>query len=395
MSKTRIFSGVQPSGNLHIGNYLGAISQWVALQDKYDCIFSVVDYHAITVPQKPAELKKKIIEIAKLYIAAGIDPEKSVIFQQSDVKEHTELAWVLNTITKNGDLTKMTQFKDKSGVQMDLEKLSHYVVDLPENYDNASDYLLDYLKSKFEYYIKKHKKEDDAMMLGMFNATMDTAHHVFKNSIKHFNKVGVGLFDYPVLMAADILLYDTEVVPVGDDQLQHVELARDLAKRFNHQFGETLRVPKAEIRKEGARIMGLDNPDKKMSKSAASANNYIALTDEPAVAKKKIMKAVADSGTEVKFNPKEKPGISNLLVINSLLAGKEVKSLEKEYKGVMYGDFKKAVAEAVAEFLTQFQEKYNIIKDSEVREILDSGAKKIRPIAAETIARVKERIGVK
>ena len=326
MSKPRIFSGVQPSGNLHIGNYLGAISQWVSLQDKYECIFSVVDYNAITVPQKPDELRSKIIEIAKLYIASGIDVEKSVIFQQSDIKEHTELAWVLNTITRMSDLNKMTQFKDKGG----------------EN-----------------------------------------------------ENVGVGLYDYPVLMAADILLYDTEVVPVGDDQVQHVELARDLAKRFNHQFTDTLRVPKAEIRKEGARIMGLDNPEKKMSKSAASVNNYIALTDEPAVAKKKIMKAVADSGTEVKFDFKNKPGISNLLIINSLLSGESVEDLVKSYEGAMYGDFKKSVAGVVEEFLTQFQEKLSSIKDSDVRDILDAGAKKIQPIATETMGRVKERIGVK
>jgi tryptophanyl-tRNA synthetase len=326
MNKARIFSGVQPSGNLHIGNYLGAISQFVKLQKEYDCIFCVVDYHAITVLQKPDELRKRIIDIAKIYLASGIDPKQSIIFQQSDVKEHTELGWILNTITRMSDLNKMTQFKDKGGES--------------EN-------------------------------------------------------VNVGLFDYPVLMAADILLYNSAVVPVGDDQLQHVELARDIAKRFNHLFKQNIfTVPKAEIRKDGARIMGLDNPEKKMSKSASSENNYIALTDDINKAKKKIMKAVADSGTEVKFDPKEKPGISNLLVINSLLANIDIKTLEKEYKGMMYGDFKKKVAEAVEEFLTGFQDKYKKISDDEVRTVLRDGANQARPIAVEMITRVKKAIGV-
>ncbi len=252
MTKQKIFSGVQPSGNLHLGNYLGAIGQWVEMQEKYDCIFCVVDYHAITVKQEPEELRKKIIEIAKIYIALGINSETSVIYQQSDIKEHTELAWVLNsTSARLSDLNKMTQFKDKAG----------------ENQEN----------------------------------------------------VGIGLYDYPVLMAADIILYNTEVVPVGDDQLQHVELTRTLARRFNNQFGETFIIPKPVIRKEGARILGLDDPTKKMSKSAKSEWNYIALTDDPAKAKKKIMKATTDSDMEVKYVPIKKPGVSNLLVIESLL----------------------------------------------------------------------------
>ena len=326
MNKPRIFSGIQPTGNLHIGNYLGAIKQWVELQNEYESIFCVVDYHAITVPQKPDELRKKIIETAKIYLAAGIDPKKSIIFQQSDVKEHTELGWILNTITRMSDLHKMTQFKDKGGES--------------EN-------------------------------------------------------VGVGLFDYPVLMAADILLYDTEVVPVGDDQVQHIELARDIAKRFNYQFTKTFRIPQARVLKSGARIMGLDNPTKKMSKSASSENNYIALTDDSARAKKKIMKAVADSGKEVKFDPKNKPGISNLLVINSLLANKEIKDLEKEYESMMYGDFKKAVAVEVEKFLVEFQKKYNSFSDNEVRKILDKGAKRARPLAVKMMEKVKEAIGVK
>lgn len=328
MSKPRIFSGVQPSGSLHIGNYLGAISQWVEMQDKYESIFCVVDYHAITVPQDPKILKEKITEIAKIYLASGIDPKKSVIFQQSDIKEHTELAWILNCAgARISDLNKMTQFKDKAG----------------EGNEN----------------------------------------------------VGVGLYDYPVLMAADIILYNTDVVPVGDDQLQHVELARDLAKRFNHAYGETFKVPKAVIRKEGARIMGLDDPTKKMSKSAKSENNYIALTDEPEKAVKKIMKATTDSGKEITYDPEKKPGISNLLVIQSLLTKKDIKELVKEQEGKMYGDFKKAVAEDVKLFLIDFQSKYNNISNNDVRNIMKHGVEKIQPVAEETINRVKEKIGVK
>lgn len=326
MSKPRIFSGVQPSGNLHLGNYLGAIKQWVELQNEYDSVFCVVDYHAITVPQKPAELQRKIMDVAKLYIAAGIDPEKAIIFQQSDVKEHTELGWVLNCVTRMSDLNKMTQFKDKGG-------------------------------------------EDE--------------------------NVSVGLFDYPVLMAADILLYDTEVVPVGDDQLQHVELARDLARRFNHQFDqEVFRVPKAKIMKAGARIMGLDDPSKKMSKSAESEYNRIELTDEPKQAMKKIMKATTDSGSEVYYDIKEKPGISNLLTIHSLLSGKRKKDLKKEFAGKMYGDFKKAVALEVKNFLLDFQAKYNAISDEEVRVVLEEGAEKARVIAEKKMQEVKRALGV-
>lgn len=328
MKKPRIFSGVQPSGNLHLGNYLGAISQWVAMQDKYDCIFSVVDYHAITVKQDPKILRKKIIEIAKIYIASGIDPEKSIIFQQSDIQEHTELAWILNSSSARiSDLNKMTQFKDKAG----------------EGNEN----------------------------------------------------VGVGLYDYPVLMAADIILYDTEVVPVGDDQLQHVELARTLARRFNNQFGETFRVPRAEIRKTGARIMGLDDPTKKMSKSAKSPKNYIALTDNPKQAAKKIMSAITDLETIVKYDPEKKAGISNLLTIHSLLSGKDIKTLEKEFEGKMYGDFKKAVAQVVEEFLINFQEKYNKLNDNKIREILDEGAKKVKAMAEKKMELVRKNIGTK
>jgi len=327
-NKKIVFSGVQPSGNLHIGNYLGAITQWVEMQDKYSCIFCVVDYHAITVKQDPRILKNKIIEAAKIYMASGINPEKSVIFQQSDIKEHAELAWVLNcTSARISDLNKMTQFKDKAG--------------------------------------------------------------------KNQENVGVGLYDYPVLMASDILLYDTDAVPVGDDQSQHVELCRTLARRFNTQFGETFKIPELVIRKGGARIMGLDDPKKKMSKSASNAGNYIALSDDPKVAVKKIMRAVTDSGSEVKYDEKKKPAISNLLTIYSLLAGESIKDLEKHYKGKGYGEFKKDLAEVVGNFLMQFQKKYNSFNDEDVIEILKAGVEKIQPIATETIEKVKKTIGVK
>lgn len=326
MKKT-IFSGVQPSGNLHIGNYLGAISQWVDMQKDNKCIFCVVDYHAITVKQNPGELQKKIIEIAKIYLAAGIDPEKSVIFQQSDIIAHTELAWILNcTAARISDLNKMTQFKDKAG----------------DNQEN----------------------------------------------------VGVGLYDYPVLMAADILLYNTDLVPVGDDQVQHVELTRTLARRFNKQYSEIFRVPEFVIRKEGARIMGLDDPTKKMSKSAKSEYNYIALTDLPETAAKKIMKAATDSEGVIKYDVEKKPGVSNLLTIYSLLGKVSIKDLEKKYKGKGYGDLKKDLAEVVKIFLIDFQEKYNKINDAEVHEILIKGAEKVGLIAEDTMNRVKNAIGI-
>jgi len=327
-TKKRIFSGVQPSGNLHIGNFLGAIKQWTCLQDEYDSIFSVVDYHAITVKYDPKILRKKIIEIAKIYIAGGIDYKKAIIFQQSDVRAHTELCWILNAVSARvSDLNKMTQFKDKAGE-------------------------------------------------GNVN-------------------VGVGLYDYPVLMAADILLYNTDVVPVGDDQLQHVELARDLAKRFNHDYEKIFKIPESKIMKQGARIMSLDNPEKKMSKSAQSEFSRIGLLDEPKLAMKKIMKAATDTGAEVKFNIKEKPGISNLLTIYSLLANIEIKKLEEKYANIMYGEFKKDLAGIVAEFLNDFQKKYNKTDDKQITEILATGAKRVKPIAEETLMKVKMAIGVK
>jgi len=332
-NKPTVFSGVQPSGVLHLGNYLGALAQWVEMQNQYNCIFCVVDYHAITIKQEPKELSQRILDVVKTYLAAGINPEKAVIFQQSDITAHTELAWILNcAAARMADLNKMTQFKEKGATK---------------------------------------------------------------------ESVSVGLYDYPVLMAADILLYNTDAVPVGDDQVQHVELARTLAQRFNHEYGQVFKIPEVVIRKQGARIMGLDDPSKKMSKSASSSANYIALTDTPEVAAKKIMRAVTDSGSEIKYDLKKKPAISNLLVTFSLLSGISIKELEAKYQGKgpantagKYGEFKKDLAETVKIFLTEFQIKYNSFSDAEVKQILRDGADKVRPIAEETLKNVKNKLGI-
>jgi tryptophanyl-tRNA synthetase len=322
-----LFSGIQPSGNLHLGNYIGAISQWTELQKNYHCILSVVDYHAITVKQEPKILKEKIIEVARIYLASGIDPKKSIIFQQSDVSEHTELGWILSTITKIPELEKMTQYKDKTS-----------------NQGKESPF--------------------------------------------------AGLLNYPTLMAADVLLYNTDVVPVGEDQTQHLELTRILARRFNNDFGQTFKVPETVVRKEGARIMGLDDPSKKMSKSSKAPNSYIALLDDPMVAHKKIKRAVTDSGKEVRYDIKNKPAIANLLTIYSVLAKKSIKELEVMYENKNYGEFKEDLANIVANFLEDFQVKYKKYSDKEVRKILDNGAKQAKKIAEKTIKLVKHNLGV-
>jgi len=321
----RIFSGVQPSGNLHIGNYLGAIKNWVKLQDSYESIFCVVDMHAITIPQDPKALRKKTIEAAKIYLAAGIDPQKSVIFIQSHVKEHAELTWILNTVAKMPDLDKMTQFKDKT---------------------------------------QKGGRES----------------------------AGVGLFDYPVLMAADILLYDTEVVPVGEDQVQHVELTRTLGRKFNNKFGETFVIPEPKLVKEAARIMGLDDPTKKMSKSAASEYNYIGLLDDAETVRRKIKKAVTDSGSEIVYSD-DKPALKNLINIFSAFSEKSPKEIEKMYVDKGYADFKSDLAEEIIKFLEPFQKRYNELSDEEVLNILKDGAEKVRSLAEKKIKEVKEKIG--
>lgn len=324
--KQRLFSGVQPSGNLHIGNYLGAIKQWVALQDDYEAIFCVVDLHAITVLQDPQKLRRNILDTAKVYLAAGIDPQKSALFVQSHLSGHTQLAWILNTITRMAELERMTQYKDK---------------------------------------MQKGGAQES----------------------------GVGLFDYPVLMAADILLYDTVIVPVGEDQVQHVELARTLARRFNDRFGETFVVPESRVMKEGARIMGLDDPMKKMSKSAASEYNYIALMDDADTVRRKIKKAVTDSGTEIAYT-ESKPALQNLINIYSLFSSKSSQEIVEMYKGKGYGDFKNDLTEVIIGFLAPFQERFHAISDEAVLKILTDGRDKIRPIAVKKMQEVFEKVGL-
>jgi tryptophanyl-tRNA synthetase len=326
--KKIIFSGIKPSGRLNIGGYIGALSQWVEMQDKYNCIFCVVDYHAITVKQDPLQLKAWTMELVKTYLAAGIDYKNVILFKQSDVPAHTELAWILNCCgARIADLNKMTQFKDKVG--------------------------------------------------------------------KHQESATVGLYDYPVLMASDILLYNTEIVPVGEDQKQHVELARDIARRFNKEYSEIFKIPEAVVRKEGARIMGLQDPTKKMSKSDESGLGCIDLLDDVESAKKKIMRAVTDSDSLVKYDAKNKPAVSNLLTIYSYLGNKSIKEIEKEYEGKGYGDFKKGLADVVGNFLQSFQDKYYAISDSEVLDILENGKEKAAKIANATLDKARHAIGVR
>ncbi len=317
-----------PSGIIHIGNYFGAIKQWVSLQNSgdYETIFCIVDEHAITVPQDPEKLRAKILEVAKLYLAVGISPEKSTVFIQSHISEHAELGWILNTITPLGELQRMTQFKDKSQKQ---------------------------------------------------------------------KSILAGLLNYPTLMAADILLYQTNLVPVGEDQLQHIELTRTLAKKFNGQFGETFTVPEPTISKTGARIMGLDNPENKMSKSAENPNNYIALLDSPEIIRKKIKVAVTDSGAEIRYDRKKKLAVSNLLAIYSLFAEKSVEEIEKEYQGKGYGEFKKDLAEVIIEGLAPLQAKYKELEKNPdaVTEILKKGAEKAKESASRTMSDVRQKIG--
>lgn len=327
--KQTIFSGIQPSGIIHLGNYLGAIRQWLDLANEYQCYFCIVDLHAITVRQDPKKLKENIYKLAALYLACGLDPEKSVLFVQSQVPAHAELAWILNCSAQIGELERMTQFKDKA---------------------------------------KQHKKN-----------------------------INVGLFSYPVLMAADILLYDTNFVPVGEDQKQHVELCRDIASRFNHYYGDIFTLPKCLLPKAGARIMGLDDPSKKMSKSAPSEMNYLALLDAPEIIRKKIKKAVTDSGSEIIFAPDKKPAIANLLSVYSLLSGKTVKKLEKKYQGSGYGAFKSDLAETVVDFLRPIQEKYqNLMADRRnLDKILQTGARKAKAIANNTLDKAHKAIGTR
>lgn len=329
----RVLSGIQPSGNLTIGNYLGALRQWVSEQDNYDCFFCVVDLHAITAPQDPALLKEKTREVAALYLASGIDPEKATIFVQSHVSAHAELAWIITCLSPLGWLYRMTQFKDKSA--------------------------------------KQQQESQDS--------------------------IGAGLLNYPALMAADILLYQANVVPVGDDQRQHLEFTRDIAQRFNHLYGETFTVPEVMIPKAGARIMGLDNPLAKMSKSEASDYHAVYMLDAPERIKKKVMKSVTDSYGQIKFSSEtDRAGVNNLLTIYQALTGLPSEEIERNFDGKGYGDLKKTVAEQVVALLEPLQARYNQIVSEKgyLDAVLKNGADRAREVADATLTQAKSHIGL-
>ena len=322
----RIFSGAQPTGNVHLGNYLGALRNWVALQNEYESFFCIVNLHAITLAQDARILAQKTRELARIYLAVGIDPEVSTIFVQSDVPEHAELTWLLNCVTRMSELERMTQFKDKARKQQE--------------------------------------------------------------------NVGVGLFDYPVLMAADILLYQTDLVPVGEDQKQHLELTRDLAIRFNRDNGETFRVPDAFIPKVGARIMSLADPTRKMSKSdEESEAGCVMLLDGAETISRKFKRAVTDSGTDIRFDA-TRPAIANLLTIYQLLTGQAEKEIEDHFSGKGYASLKSELAEVTTEFLKPFQERVRAIDDGTLDRILERGAARAQEIASHTLSQAKQKMGL-
>lgn len=323
----RVLSGIQPTGSLHIGNYLAAIKQWVELQDKNECVFPIVDLHSLTIPYDPKKLQENILEAAIAYLAAGINPQKCILFIQSHIKEHSELCWLLNTVCPMGDLERMTQYKEKS---------------------------------------KQFKKD-----------------------------VNAGLFTYPILMAADILLYKTEAVPVGKDQVQHTELARTIARRFNKRFGNIFPEPRPMLSKTGAKILSLNDPKKKMSKSLGP-QSYVSLFDEPNAIERKIMSSVTDTDKKIKYNISRKPGISNLLAIYSLFADKEIKDIEKEFEGKGYAEFKKSLSELLINKLEPFRRKRKelLLKKDYIEDILNEGAKRAEVLAKETMKEVKEKMGL-
>jgi len=321
----RVLSGIQPSGKLTLGNYIGALKNFVALQHEYECYFMVPDMHAVTVQQEPEALREQTETVISLYIAAGIDPAKAAVFLQSHVPAHAELGWLLTTQTYMGELERMTQYKDKSAGK---------------------------------------------------------------------ESVGAGLFVYPSLMAADILLYNADLVPVGDDQKQHLELTRDLAHRFNTKFGNQFTIPDPYIPKVGARIMSLDDASKKMSKSNPNPGSYIALLDSPDEIRKKMSRATTDSGRDVKFDPISKPEISNLMTIYANCSDLSLQEIEHKYEGQGYGQFKKDLAEQVVSVLEPLQMKYKEIRQSgEIRRILKDGAERVGVVADRTLAEVKEKMG--
>lgn len=355
--KKRIFSGAQPTGELHIGNYLGALKNWVALQDEYESFYCIVNLHAITLPQDPKVLRQKTLDLARIYLAAGVDPEKATIFIQSDVAEHAELTWILSCNARMGELGRMTQFKDKARPTM------------------------------FK-----------AIDIGRSEPTLDGAMDAVREDIARTNannaeRAGVGLFTYPVLMASDILLYQTDLVPIGQDQKQHLELTRDLAERFNRDFGETFKVPEPYIPPVGANILSLQDPTKKMSKSDENANGAIFLLDDADTITKKIKRAVTDSGTAIDFDP-ERPAIENLLTIYQLLTGKTADDCVAHFEGKGYGHFKTELAEATIEFLRPFQERVSHYSDEELSVILKTGAEKAKSVASVTLKTVYEKMGI-
>ena len=324
--KPIIFSGIQPSGTLTLGNYIGALKNFSKLQDDYDCIYSIVDMHAITVRQNPAELRRRCLELAALYIASGIDPKKALIYCQSHVSGHAELAWILNCFTYMGEMNRMTQFKDKSA--------------------------------------------------------------------KHADNINVGLFTYPVLMAADILLYQTNLVPVGHDQKQHLEICRDIAQRFNGIYGDVFTIPEGYIPKVGARVMSLQEPTRKMSKSDPE-DTFIALTDDADTIRRKIKRAVTDSDGEIRFDPENKPGVSNLLSIMSALGAGEIDALVAELQGQGYGALKSRVADCVIAALAPMQAEYKrlIADKGYLQGVLDENAKTASYLATKTLRKVQKKVG--
>jgi len=321
----RIFSGIQPTGSVHLGNYLGALRNWVRLQHEYESFFCIVDLHAITLPQDPTLLAEKARELARIYVAAGIDPNVSTIFIQSQVSEHAELTWVLNCIARMSELERMTQFKDKA----------------------------------------RNQREN----------------------------IGVGLFDYPVLMAADILLYQTDLVPVGEDQKQHLELTRDIAIRFNRDFGESFRVPEPYIPKVGARIMSLSDPTKKMSKSDDDPNGCLMLLDDADTVARKFKRAVTDSGSEIRFDD-TRPAITNLLTIYHLMTGEPVDKIEARFSGKGYAELKKSLTDVTIDFLKPLQERIQQIGPAETAAILNRGRETAQAIAGATFRDVRNKVGL-
>ncbi len=328
MEKKIILSGIQATGTLTLGNYLGALNNWVEMQDKYDCYYMIADLHTLTIRNDPEILRKNTLNLIALYIAAGLDPEKNTIFIQSHIPAHTQLSWVLNCYTYMGELNRMTQYKDKCA--------------------------------------------------------------------KHADNINSGLFTYPVLMAADILIYNADLVPVGQDQKQHLEIARDIAERFNSIYGETFKMPEPYIGKVGAKIMGLQNPTSKMSKSAEDPMDKILLSDTKEDIIKKFKKAVTDSENKVRFDVENKPGVSNLMVIYSIIKNKTIEEVEKEFEGQGYGNFKTAVAEAVIERLEPLQKRYNELLENpkELMEICNKGAEKASKKANTLLKNVYKKVGL-